>query len=69
LSNINHALILLGEYVVKFHLAESRVEALEAELETAKQTIAEQGVRLASAYDTMSSISEGGLDDREVAPS
>jgi uracil-DNA glycosylase len=59
--NINQVLILLGEYVVKFHLAESRAETLEAELEQAKATIEEQGIRLANAYEVMGQV-EGGAD-------
>jgi uracil-DNA glycosylase len=66
--NINQILILLGEYVVKFHLAESRAETLEAELEQAKQTIEEQGLRLASAYETMAHVEGGNGGERtEIA--
>jgi uracil-DNA glycosylase len=68
--NINQILILLGEYVVKFHLAESRAETLEAELQQAKQTIEEQGMRLASAYEAMGQVQGGSSGERtEIAAS
>jgi hypothetical protein len=60
MTNINQALIVLGEYVVKFHLAESRVATLEAELNEARQTIEEQGIRLANAHEILAL--QGGED-------
>ena len=59
-------LLLLGEYVLKFHLAESRADSLEAELATAKQTIEEQELRLVNAHEIMAQISEGGVDEHRT---
>jgi hypothetical protein len=63
MTNINQVLIVLGEYVVKFHLAESRATSLEAELNEAKQTIEEQGIRLANAYEILAL--QGGEDGKD----
>lgn len=61
MPNVNQILILLGEYVVKYHLAESRAEALESELAEARQTIEEQELRLANAHEIMAHV-QGGTD-------
>ena len=61
MPNVNQILILLGEYVVKYHLAESRAEALDSELTEARQTIEEQELRLANAHEILAQT-QGGTD-------